>query len=66
MDILFGVLMAACGAGIGALIYNIRSYWVKNKETPLAEKARGLQIRMTVVPVLLVFICILALLMKKF
>ena len=64
MKILLGILIVLCGAGVGVMVYNIQSYWKKNKETPLADKARGMQIRMTVIPVLLVLICLLTLLMK--
>jgi amino acid transporter len=62
---ILGILIVLCGAGVGVMVYNIQSYWKKNKETPLADKARGMQIRMTVIPVLLVLICLLTLLMKR-
>ena len=65
MKILLGILIVLCGAGVGVMVYNNQSYWKKNTETPLADKARGMQIRMTVIPVLLVLICLLTLLMKR-
>ena len=66
MKILLGILIVLCGAGVGVMVYNIQSYWKKNKETPLADKARGMQIfRSLLNPVLLVLICLLTLLMKR-
>lgn len=65
-DMICIMLIVACVIGVIYMIFNIRGYWIRNEEKPLQEKAAGIQIRMTIIPVLLVSICVLVLIMKQF
>lgn len=65
MKIFLYMLIAVCGAGIGVIAYDTKKYWKKNKDMPIAQKAKGMQIRLTMIPVLLVAICMLTILIKN-
>jgi hypothetical protein len=59
------ILIIFCALAAVYMIFNTVSYWKKSGELPFEQRAKGLQIRMTILPVLLILICIFVVLLKQ-
>lgn len=65
MKAVIGILIALCALGVIFMFFSIGIFWKKSVELPFEKRAKGLQVRMTVIPVLLVMICILTVVLKQ-